>query len=468
MARSLCIHGHFYQPPREDPFTGQIPKEAGAEPWDNFNQKITAECYQPNVQLGNFERISFNVGPTLLEWFQKSDLETYEGIIRADEGNVQKYGVGNALAQPYNHTILPLATEREKQVQVKWGIADFQARFGRTPDGMWLPETAVDYATLEVLVSNDIRFVILAPWQADDPSVDTSEPYLVSLPSGRSITVFFYDAHLSGKIRPDPRTPYGAREFVRFSLPMRLRLSKVWSGDDQLLLLASDGEHYGHGVLGRERFLHEVVYREAFESGYQVTSLPVYLLQHPPIREVNIREDTAWSCRHGIERWRGHCDCIGEGTGEWKGPLRHALIELAQLLDSYYETVVASLNLDHAQLLCDYIGVRSGWVDREEFLAFHDAQHLSDGEFTILFTLLESQYYRQIMFTSCGFFFEDFDRIEPKNNVKYAAKAITLAEEVTKRNLREQFSDGLAQVKSWRTSENGRDYFEGISRLLNQ
>ncbi len=460
MARYLCIHGHFYQPLREDPFVGRIPKESGANPWENFNQKITAECYRPNVQLGNFEHISFNVGPTLLEWLQKSDTETYEGIIRADKWNVQRYGVGNALAQPYNHTILPLATKREKQVQVRWGIADFQQRFGRQPDGMWLPETAVDYATLEVLVSNGIQFVILASWQASDLSVDATEPYRVLLPSGRSTTAFFYDAHLSGRIKPDPRTPYSAREFVRFSLPMRLNISKVWSGDDQLLLLANDGENYGHSVLGRERFLYEIVHREAIDGGYQLTSLPRYLLHHPPAREMSIRENTAWSCRHGIERWKGHCTCVEPGTGKWKRPLRHTLNELAKLLDSHYETTMRSLGLDCTQILYDYIKIRSGWIDGKEFLVNHDGQHLTDGESTRVLSLLESQYYRQLMFTSCGFFFEDFDRIEPKNNIKFAAKAIVLAEEVTGHNLRAQFSADLEQVTSWRTAENGRDFFE--------
>ena len=462
MTRYLCIHGHFYQPLREDPFVGQIPKEIGADPWDNFNQKITAECYRPNVQLGNLEHISFNVGPTLLEWLQEADPETYEGVISADEKNVQKHGVGNALAQAYNHTILPLATERDKQVQIKWGIADFQARFGRKPDGMWLPETAVDYATLEALVGNDIQFVILAPWQASDPCVDTTEPYLVPLPGGRSIAAFFYDAHLSGRIKPDPRTPYSAREFVRFSLPMRLNVPKCWSGNDQLLLLANDGENYGHTVLGRERFLYEVVYREAFEGGYQVTSLPRYLLHHHPTREMAIRENTAWSCRHGLERWKAHCACIREGTGEWKRPLRHALNELAGLLDEHYETFMGRLKLDSMQLLFDFIKVRSGWADPQQFLVSHGGQNLSNDKASMVLTLLESQYYRQLMFTSCGFFFEDLSRIEPGNNIKFAAKAIVLAEKVVGQDLRAQFLADLEQAKSWHTGVTGRDIFEKL------
>ena len=460
MTRYLCIHGHFYQPLRKDPFTGRIPKEVGADPWDNFNQKVTAECYRPNVQLGNLEHISFNVGPTLLERLQEADPETYEGIIAADKQNVQKHGVGNALAQAYNHTILPLATERDKQIQVRWGIADFQARFGRKPDGMWLPETAVDYATLEAVVREGIQFVILAPWQASDPCVDTTGPYRVPLPSGHSITAFFYDAHLSGKIKPDPRTPYSAQEFVRFSLPMRLDILKSWSKEDQLLLLASDGENYGHTVLGRERFLYEVVHREAFEGGYQVTSLSRYLLQHPPVRETGIRENTTWSCRHGLERWKGHCGCIRQGTGEWKNPLRHALDELARLLDGYYETTVGGLKLKPTQLLYDYINVRLGWVDVQQFLASHGGQDLSNDEAATVVTLLESQYYRQLMFTSCGFFFEDLNRIEPRNDIKFAAKAVVLAEKVTRPDLRTQFLADLERAKSWRAAVNGRDLFE--------
>lgn len=460
MARYVCIHGHFYQPMRQDPFLNRVPTESGAAPWRDFNEKITAECYRPNVLLDNFEHISFNVGPTLLEWLQVADPQTYQGIIRADAENVEKHGLGNALAQAYNHIILPLATERDKNIQIRWGISDFEARFGRKPCAMWLPETAVDYATLEALVSNGMEFVILAPWQAASPNVDTTEPYVVPLPSGRAIAAFFYDAHLSGKVKPDPRTPYGAREFVRFSLPMRLDRAKAWAEEDQILLLANDGENYGHRPLGRERFLNDVVQREAFEGGFEVVSLPRYLVHHPPVREIGIRENTSWSCRHGIDRWKGHCACVHQGTGAWKEPLRYALDRLAGLLDRHFETNVRKWGLEPTPLLYDYINVRLGKVDYEQFLAHHGGQDLCSERASKVMLLLESQTYRQLMFTSCGFFFEDLDRIEPRNNIKFATKAIALAERVAPQDLWARFMTDLEQTTSWRTGVSGRDIVE--------
>jgi alpha-amylase/alpha-mannosidase (GH57 family) len=188
--RSLCIHGHFYQPPREDPITGLIPQEVGAAPYQNWNERIHAECYRPNAELGNFERMSFNIGPTLFRWMESHDPDTYHRILAQDRANLERNGVGNAMAQAYNHTILPLATLADKRTQIKWGIADFTHRFGRKPEGLWLPETAADLETLTVLAEQDIQFTILAPWQGDLDPLDTSEPYRVALPDGRSIAVF--------------------------------------------------------------------------------------------------------------------------------------------------------------------------------------------------------------------------------------------------------------------------------------
>jgi alpha-amylase/alpha-mannosidase (GH57 family) len=188
---AFCIHGHFYQPPREDPLTGMIPTEPGAAPFRNWNQRINAECYQPNSAAGNFEKISFNIGPTLFSWLQDSDPATYARILEQDRVNFTRYGVGNAMAQSYNHTILPLATRLDKITQIKWGLEDFRYRFGHTPEGMWLPETAVDSSTLSVMVDFGIKYTILAPWQADKANLDTNRPYRVGLPGGRQMVVFF-------------------------------------------------------------------------------------------------------------------------------------------------------------------------------------------------------------------------------------------------------------------------------------
>ena len=191
--KAFCVHGHFYQPPRKDPITGQIPLEPGAAPFRNWNERIHFQCYQPNAEEGNFERISFNIGPTLAQWMAETHPDNLKQIIEQDQYNYQKYGVGNAMAQSYNHTIMPLALRHDKITQVRWGICDFETRFGHAPSGMWLPETAVDIETLEVLVECGIEFTILAPWQADTDRLDASQPYVVDLINGKKITVFFYN-----------------------------------------------------------------------------------------------------------------------------------------------------------------------------------------------------------------------------------------------------------------------------------
>ena len=216
--RALAIHGHFYQPPREDPLTGAIPNEFGAAPFGNWNERIHAECYRPNAELGNFERISFNVGPTLSSWMAGYDRSTYGAIVEQDRATVREFGVGNAIAQAYNHTILPLQSREDKVTQVAWGIADFEHHFGRKPQGLWLAETAVNTETLVVLADAGIEFTILAPWQADAPDVDTTEPYRVSLPGGRSITAFFYDRDLSGRVSFDPVMTSNADAFALHDL----------------------------------------------------------------------------------------------------------------------------------------------------------------------------------------------------------------------------------------------------------
>jgi alpha-amylase/alpha-mannosidase (GH57 family) len=226
MTRALCIHGHFYQPPREDPLTGAVPEEIGAAPYRNWNERIHAECYRANAELGNFERISFNVGPTLFDWMAQHDPDTSRKIVEQDRANVRQFGVGNAIAQAYNHAIMPLATSADKRTQVAWGIADFTHRFGRKPQGMWLPETAVDIETLTIMAEQGITFTLLAPWQADAESIDPTEPYLVRLPGGRSIAVFFYHQGLSGRVSFDPALTSNADAFAFHDLPWQYHTEK--------------------------------------------------------------------------------------------------------------------------------------------------------------------------------------------------------------------------------------------------
>jgi alpha-amylase/alpha-mannosidase (GH57 family) len=241
----LCLHGHFYQPPREDPFTGQIPIESAATPYTNFNEKITAECYRPNAEAGNFDTINFDLGPTLASWLEKAHPNVYQRIIDADRKHMALYGVGNAMAQAYNHTILPLARSRDKLTQILWGLSDFRHRYGRDATGMWLAETAVDIESLDLLAQNGITYTVLAPWQAATP-IDPTEPYLVLLPGGRSITVFFFNAPLSGGVSFDWNMTDNADLFAGSYLPDNLVQSKRDAGEAELLLIATDGELYGH------------------------------------------------------------------------------------------------------------------------------------------------------------------------------------------------------------------------------
>ncbi len=332
--KSFCIHGHFYQPPREAPFTGVISPEKGANPFANFNEKINAECYRPNAELGNFQVLSFNLGPTLAAWLEGHDPPTYQRIVEADvqnsvwPGNRAAHGVGNALAQAYNHTILPLATRRDKETQILWGVADFRHRFGHRPLGMWLPEMAVDQATLEVLASQDIAFTILSPHQTQSQLYGAG-PYRVRPSRGHNrngIAVFFRDEALSNHLAFNSDLSNSARDFAENCL----------SGGEGLCLIAADGETFGHHHRGGERFLHDLLYQEAPKASYEVTFLARHLQQHPPVAEVEIVDDTSWSCGHGMARWREGCTCT-QGDSEWKRHLREALDRLAQEMDALYQ-----------------------------------------------------------------------------------------------------------------------------------
>jgi alpha-amylase/alpha-mannosidase (GH57 family) len=470
-SNALCIHAHFYQPPREHPFTGTIPQELGAEPYHDYNEKITAECYQPNAALGNYERISFNIGPTLASWIENHASDTYERILAADKLR------HNAIAQVYNHTILPLATERDREIQIAWGIADFVARFGRRPQGIWLAETAVDLPTLDSLARAGIEFTILAAWQAsgNDPqhtsTLDATQPYRVELPEGRHITVFFYDPNLSGVIhRPNP---ISAHELAHVGLPMRL--DNQWFGPrgDQLILGASDGEYYGHHLPGRAEWLRDLTQTEAPNAGFQVVVLSEWLANHPPQQTIGIREGTAWSCAHELDRWHRDCDCVRaygalQATGNWKIGLRVALDRLADLIDSVYVAATIPWLKDPYQARIDLLAPYTGRRLWDDFFEHHGTMRLASladsdrvAQTERLRALLEGQYYRQLMFTSCGFFFEDLERIEPINNLRYAGKAIRLTERGAPdvSGLTDSFVSLLATSRSERTGRTAADIF---------
>jgi hypothetical protein len=451
---SLAIHGHFYQPPREDPITGKIPIEPGAGPFRNWNERIHAECYKPNAELGNFERISFNIGPTLFAWMNTFDPDTYKLIIGQDRQNVSRYGIGNAIAQSFNHTILPLATYQDKVTQVAWGIADFKTRFGRNPAGMWLPETAVDYETLSVLADQGIEFTILAPWQAEKDTLDTTEPYRVVLPEGKSIAVFFYNRELSTRISFDPASTSNADVFAHNEVVPNFRQEKIQRGEPQLLLIASDGELYGHHQHFRDRFLAHLVNGASADLDLIPTYPALWLKTFPAQRRVTIKEKTSWSCHHGVMRWMGECSCT-VGDGVWKAYLRLAFDRLAAAITQVYQDTVSKTIADPWGLRNRYIYVVLGEQQLDDLINEFAGRKLPLEVSSPIKTLLAAEYEKQRMFTSCGWYFEDFSRIEPKNNVAYAAQAVRLVRKATGIDLAPQALIDLRNVFSHRSGLRG-------------
>jgi alpha-amylase/alpha-mannosidase (GH57 family) len=445
--QAFSIHGHFYQPPREDPLTGEIPLEAGAIPYQNWNERIHDHCYRPNALLGNFERISFNMGPTLMDWMAEYDARSLSKIIEQDRWNLERNGVGNAMAQSYHHTILPLATLQDKITQVRWGITDFRHRFGHQPEGMWLPEAGVDLETLSVLAAQGIEYVILAPWQADTDALDPSQPYRVLLPEGRQIVAFFYNQDLSTRISFDPGSTVNADQFIVQHLLPKFR--SMPDGTPQLVLVASDGELYGHHQPFRDKFLAYLMGGALKNYPVEATYPALWLRQFPVTRTIRIRQPTSWSCLHGVTRWSGVCNCTPHS--EWKLPLRQALNAIAEMVDEQYYEVARRFVADPWELRHNYIQVILAEMGLEELIATHATMKLSEANLNQLKLLLAAQFERQRAFTSCGWFFDDFDRIEPRNNVSYAAQAIWLTYQATGVDFAARAAAWLRPVKSWRT-----------------
>lgn len=444
--KAICIHGHFYQPPREDPLTGIIPTEPGAKPYKNWNERIHAECYRPNAQLGNFQQISFNIGPTLLSWMSQYDTVTYQQIVSQEQATFKRYGVGNAMAQAYNHTILPLASNPDKEIQITWGIADFEHRFGHKPLGMWLPETAVDKETLIILAKHGIKFTILAPWQTTNQGLDPTEPYRVNLSGGQSITIFFYEGDLSARMSFDPNATANADDFALHELSQHFNPIKESLKQPQLLLLASDGELFGHHQPFREQFLAHLL-NGASEKINLIPIFPaLWLIDHHPEKIIEIRERTSWSCHHGVLRWSGECDCT-PNNGHWKSNLRKALDHLAAELDGLYFESVYPLIPYPRMLRQRYISALLGEISPEGLILEMAGKALTSEQTLRIHLLLESQRERQRMFTSCGWFFDDFNRIEPKNNIAYAAQAVRLARIATGIDLSPQVKSDLKLVQ---------------------
>lgn len=477
--RYVCIHGHFYQPPRENPWLEVVERQDSAWPFHDWNERVHAECYAPNAAarildaagrvdriVSNYASISFNVGPTLLSWMEASHPDVYRAILDADRiAREQRDGRGAALAQVYGHAILPLANERDKRTQVRWGIRDFERRFGRRPRGMWLSETAVDLPSLEALAAQGIEFTILAPHQCrrvrpeggawKDVSggrVDTRRPYRVELPSGRDITVFFYDEAVSRAVAFERLLDDGGA-FAR-----RLLSRFDDRTEPQLVHIATDGETYGHHHHFGEMALAYALSILSQDPSVRVTTYEEFLDLHPPTWQAEIVEATSWSCAHGLERWKSDCGCRVGGppdwTQQWRAPLREALDWLRDRLVAVFEDEGGKLFGDPWAARDAYIDVI---LDRRKpsvyrFLAQHarfpGEQPLADAAIVRALELLEMQRHALLMYTSCGWFFDDLAGIETIQILRYAARALELAESITGRDLESDFLARLARAHS--------------------
>jgi alpha-amylase/alpha-mannosidase (GH57 family) len=476
MKRHICIHGHFYQPPRENPWLEAIEPQDEVYPYHDWNEKITAECYAPNatsrildkhdriVQLvNNYTQISFDFGPTLLVWLERKAPEVYHAIIEADRESQKRFsGHGSAIAQAYNHMIMPLANSRDKQTQIIWGIKDFEYRFGRMPEGMWLPETAVDLETLAILAENGIRFIILAPHQArrvrrigekewkDVPGdkIDFTMPYLCMLPSGKAITLFFYNGPISRDIAFGDLLQSGE------NLASRLLSAFDNRKESQLVHIATDGESYGHHHRFGDMALAYALHSIETDDRTLLTNYGEYLEQHPPTHEAEIFENTSWSCAHGVERWRSDCGCnTGAHRGwnqAWRAPLREALDWIRDAITPLYEEKARSFCNDPWTARNAYIDVI---LDRsperlDSFFSAHAPKALSDEERTTALKLLELQRHALLMYTSCGWFFDDVSGIETVQIIQYAGRAAQLAREIFGDHIEGQFLERLEHAKS--------------------
>jgi alpha-amylase/alpha-mannosidase (GH57 family) len=460
---ALIIHGHFYQPPRENPWTGEVEREPSAEPYHDWNERVYAESYAPNAAAGNYAKISFNFGPTLLSWLERAHPDTYQHVLAADkESAAQRAGHGNAIAQAYGHAILPLCNERDRLTQVVWGIADFRFRFGREPEALWLPETAANDATLALLIDQGLRYVILAPEQAkrvragdqwldvSDGKVDTTKTYSFEHPdgSGRSIAVFFYDGLLARAIAFE-KALTSSRGLVDRFIEVAQR--------GELINVATDGETFGHHFKFGDLCLAHALGVEAKEAGFWITNYGEYLDRHPPVASVEIDnglhgEGSSWSCTHGVARWTRDCGCHTGGEAgwnqAWRDPLRVALNYLRDDAALKFENRGGELLRDPWAARNDYVSVLLDERTRADFLARHAVRALSDAEQTRAFSLLEMQRSALLMFTSCGWFFSDLAGIETILIMRYAARGLDLQNQLGFDAPRKQFLDLLSNAKS--------------------
>jgi hypothetical protein len=453
--RSIVIHGHFYQPPREDPWLGEVEVERSAAPYHDWNERITQECYRAVVAarvLGEGHRItkitnllaatSFDFGPTLLEWMEHEAPDTYAAILAADRLGREALGTGGAMAMPYHHAILPLCSRRDKVTEVRWGIADFRRRFGREPEGMWLPETAVDEETLDVLAAEGIRFTVLAPHQVETPPAD-GLPLAWRASGGRTLALFVYHGPLSHDIAFGP--------LLHNASVWHERLMAEAGAGVGLISMATDGETYGHHHRFGEMALAALLEGLVRDPRVRVENFGSFLARHPPRKPAAVVSPSSWSCSHGVERWRSDCGCrMDPNTHQrWRGPLRDALSWLADQLHERFEAEGGALLGDP-------------WRARDEYENGQPAAPPSGGDPVRARELLEMERNCLRMFTSCGWFFNDIAGIETVQVLRYAARAIDLAGDPDGR-LEAGLEERLAQAPG-NEGADGRMVYQGLAR----
>jgi len=473
LKKHICIHGHFYQPPRENAWLEVIEVQDSAHPYHDWNERISAECYAPNTAsrilngrgvikniISNYSKISFNYGPTLLSWMEVNDPSTYHAILDADKESARQFsGHGSAMAQVYNHMILPLANDRDKETQIIWGISDFEFRFGRKPEGMWLAETAVDMTSLDLLAKHGIRFTVLAPRQArgirkvgesiwedvTTESLDTKRAYNCVLPSGREIALFFYDGNIAQGVAFDGLL-YDGNKFAN-------RLMNAFDPDDegpQLVHIATDGETYGHHHKHGDMALAFCVDYIGRQKDVTLTNYPEFLEKFPPTYEAIIHENSSWSCVHGVERWRANCGC-NSGKPDWhqlwRKPLRESLDWLRDEVAKIYEREAGKILHDPWRARDEYIKVILSRNEStiESFLKEHCIREVEQNR---VFRLMEVQRNALLMYTSCGWFFDEISGIETVQILQYACRAVQLLSQTSDINLEEEFLKRIEMAPS--------------------
>lgn len=489
MEKYLCIHGHFYQPPRENPWLEDVEMQDSAYPFHDWNMRITEECYRQNSAsrilgtdrkiidiVNNYSSISFNFGPTLLAWLRSHTPDVYEKILEADRESQKTFsGHGSAIAQAYNHMILPLSNERDKHTQVIWGIRDFEYHFQRKPEGMWLPETAVNTETLEVLAEHGIKFTILSPRQAGqvrkigarkwnnvtEDNLDTSMPYLCNLPSGKSINLFFYE----GKVAHD--VAYGGLLHSGENFAKRLTESLKDNGNSSRLInIATDGESFGHHHHHGDMALAYCLHHIRVNNLAKVTIYAEYLEKFPSTHEIQIIENSSWSCVHGVERWKSNCGCCADqslsGKQQWREPFRNAMDWLRDKLAGDYEKNMSQYCRDPWQCRNEYIDVIN---DRSEenvndFISKTTGREPGYEEKVNFLKLMEMQRMALLMYTSCGWFFDNISGIETVQVMHYAAREMQLHKEITNTDLLGEFESILEKAPSNLLDlKNGKDVY---------